>query len=179
MGRRALVVSEDFVRRNRWASLLRSEGFETATCPGPFVTSECPRLDDELCPLREWAHAAVVDVPEGVDTELLGGMPERACTTLPDDGRTVFLYRSTLPSDWHHGRNNLAHPVTDTRLVQAARSAARVVRLPDECAERGASGSGGTPELHFQCSSALRRDCRGVVPARTGPLGDGRGERGG
>lgn len=124
----ALIVSEDFVQRNRWASVLRSEGFDTATCPGPFVTSECPRLDDGLCPLREWAHVAVVDVPDGADTELYGGMPERACTTLPDDGRTVFLYRESLPVDWHHGRSNLQHPVTDPELVESARSAARVIR---------------------------------------------------
>ena len=130
MGSNALVVSEDFVRRNRWAALLRSEGFETATCPGPFVTAACPRLDDDLCPLREWAHVAVVDVPEGIDTELHGGMPERVCTTLPDDRRTVFLYRSSLPSQWHHGRNNLRLPVADPRLVETVRAAARVVGPP-------------------------------------------------
>ena len=124
----ALVVSEDFVRRNRWASVLRDDGFDTATCPGPFVAAGCARLDDELCPLREWAHVAMVDVPGSADTELLGGTPERACTTLPDDGRTVFMYRSTLPSDWHHGRNNLQYPVGDAQLAATARSASRVVR---------------------------------------------------
>jgi hypothetical protein len=126
----ALVVSEDFVRRNRWAQLLRGEGFETATCSGPFVSAECPRLDDDMCPLREWAHVAVVDVPEGADTELYGGMPERVCTTLPDDRRTVFLYRTSLPSDWHHGRINLRFPVEDRRFVETVRGASRVVGGP-------------------------------------------------
>ncbi len=125
-GPNALVVSEDFVRRNRWAAMLRAEGLQTATCPGPFVTADCPRIDDEMCPLREWAHVAVVDVPPGADTELYGGMPERACTTLPDDGRTVFLHRSTLPADWHRGRHTLAHPVDDQQFVAAVRGAARM-----------------------------------------------------
>ena len=130
MGANALVVSENFVRRSRWAAVLRAEGFETATCSGPFVTQECPRIDEELCPLREWAHVALVDVPEDADTELYGGMPERACTTLPDDGRTVFLYRSSLPSEWHSGRNNLQYPVPDAVLVDRARASARVIRPP-------------------------------------------------
>ena len=126
-GQHALVVSEDFVRRNRWAALLRGEGFETATCPGPFVTAECPRLDDGVCPLREWAHVAVVDVPEGAHTELYGGMPERVCTTLPDDRRTVLVHRSQVPEDWHDGRHALPFPVEDDRLVDTVRSAVHVL----------------------------------------------------
>ncbi|HXJ64071.1 MAG TPA: hypothetical protein VNN79_09980 [Actinomycetota bacterium] len=127
MKQRALVVSEDFVRRSRWAAMLREDGFETATCPGPFVTSECPRLDDDVCPLREWAHVAVVDVPEGVHTELYGGMPERVCTTLPDDRRTVLLYRSEVPDDWREGRHALPFPVADEHLMETVRSAAHVL----------------------------------------------------
>jgi hypothetical protein len=126
-GPNALVVSEDFVRRNRWAEALRAEGMQTATCPGPFVTPDCPRIDDEQCPLREWAQVAIVEVPPGIDTELYGGMPERACTTLPDDHRTVFVYRSTLPSDWHQARRTLSYPVDDRELVRTVRVAARVI----------------------------------------------------
>ena len=121
----ALVVSEDFERRNRWAAQLRQVGFQTATCPGPFRMAECPRLDEELCPLREWAEVAVVDVPPGAETELYGGMPERVCTTLPDDGRTVFVHHAPLPSDWYHGRRTMAFPVEDRTLVETMRAAAR------------------------------------------------------
>jgi hypothetical protein len=126
-GPNALVVSEDFVRRNRWAAALRANGLQTATCPGPFVTEDCPRMDGELCPLREWAHVAVVDVPPGLHTELYGGMPERACTTLPDDTRTVFVYHSPLPSDWHHARRTLPYPVHDSELLRTVRAAAGVI----------------------------------------------------
>ncbi len=125
--RHALVVSEDFVRRNRWAALLRDEGFDTATCPGPFVTTECPRLDGDVCPLREWAQVAVVDVPDGADTELFGGDPQRVCTTLPDDRRTVVVYRSELPPRWHDGRHALPFPVAEDHLVESVHSAAHVL----------------------------------------------------
>jgi len=127
MKQRALVVSEDFVRRSRWAAVLRREGFDTATCPGPFVTAECPRLDEGVCPLREWAHVAVVDVPEGAHTELYGGMPERVCTTLPDDRRTVLVCRSEVPDEWRVGRRSLAFPTDDEDLVRTVRSAAHVL----------------------------------------------------
>jgi hypothetical protein len=122
----ALLVSDDFLRRNRWAALLRGEGYDTATCAGPFVTRQCPRLDNEMCPLREWAEVTVVDVPAGGTTELYGGAPERMCTTLPDDGRTVLLYRSQLPADWHHARYTLPHPVEDSSLVATVRVASRM-----------------------------------------------------
>jgi hypothetical protein len=125
--RHALVVSEDFVRRNRWAALLRDEGFDTATCPGPFVTSECPRLDGDVCPMREWAHVAVVDVPDGAETELYGGVPERVCTTLPDDQRTLMVYRSELPPQWREGRHAVQFPIDDDRLVASVHSAAHVL----------------------------------------------------
>ena len=123
----ALVVSEDFVRRNRWAALLRDHGFDTATCPGPEVTGWCPRLDDRACPMREWAEVAVVDVPAGAGTELYGGRPERVCTTLPDDRRTVIVYRGEVPSQWHEARHAVPFPVADDRLVASARSAAHVL----------------------------------------------------
>jgi hypothetical protein len=126
-GPNALVVSEDFVRRNRWAEALRAVGMQTATCPGPFVTADCPRIDSEQCPLREWAHVAVVEVPPGADTELYGGMPERACTTLPDDHRTVFVYHSPLPSDWHHDRRTLSYPPDEQELVRTVGFASRVI----------------------------------------------------
>jgi hypothetical protein len=78
--------------------------------------------------MREWAHVAVVDVPEGADTELYGGMPERVCTTLPDDRRTVLVHRSELAPQWRDGRHALPYPVEDGRLVESVHTAAQVLR---------------------------------------------------
>ncbi|HEX9377428.1 MAG TPA: hypothetical protein VGB19_14480 [Actinomycetota bacterium] len=123
----ALLVSDDFVRRNRWAGWLRTAGYQTATCPGPHVTDGCPRLDDELCPLREWADVAVVDIAGGADSELYGGWAELACTTLPDDGRTVWAHHDDTTAEENEGRKTLAHPVRAEHLIQAARIASRRV----------------------------------------------------
>ncbi len=101
----ALLVSEDFVRRNRWAAWLKTAGYDTATCAGPHTVRGCPRLKGERCPLREWADLAVVDAPRGAGFEQYVGWVEKPCTTLPDDGRTVFAY---------HGRTARARP----RLVR-------------------------------------------------------------
>jgi hypothetical protein len=77
--------------------------------------------------MREWAEVAVVDVPAGAPTELYGGNPERVCTTLPDDLRTVVVYRGELPSQWHEGRHAVRFPIDDGRLVASVRSAAHVL----------------------------------------------------
>jgi len=89
------------------------------------VTPGCPRIDGELCPLREWADVAVVDVGTGSDSELYGGWAEMACTTLPDDGRTVFAAHGDLPSEAHQERRTLTHPVRAEHLIGAARIASR------------------------------------------------------
>jgi hypothetical protein len=80
-----------------------------------------------MCPLREWAHVGIVEVPPDATTELYGGTPERFCTTLPDDERTVLIHRSPPGSDGYEGRRVLVHPVTDDDLIRSARAAARII----------------------------------------------------
>jgi len=41
-----VVVSDDFFRRNRWASWLREGGFEAMTCAGPRRNQACPRMTE-------------------------------------------------------------------------------------------------------------------------------------
>jgi len=121
--RNVLIVGEDFVRRGTWGRWLRRMGFHTATCPGPHVVPGCPRLDGDPCPLREWAHVAVVDVatPEAMD--LYGGWPERLCTRLPDDQLTLFVHDQDAEVTPDDERPTLVHPVTARALEEAIRSA--------------------------------------------------------
>jgi hypothetical protein len=121
--RNVLIVGEDFVRRGTWGRWLRRAGFHTATCPGPHVVPGCPRLDGDPCPLREWAHVAVVDValPEALD--LGSDWVEQLCTRLPDDQLSLFVHdrdAEVVPDD---GRARLRHPVTRRALEDAVRSA--------------------------------------------------------
>jgi hypothetical protein len=119
----ALLVSEDFVRRNRWAAWLKTAGYDTATCAGPHTMRGCPRLKGERCPLREWADLAVVDAPRDAGFEQDVGWVEKPCTTLPDDGRTVFASHGFPLADLAPGRFTVDHPVGTDELLALARGA--------------------------------------------------------
>jgi hypothetical protein len=121
----ALIVSDDEMRRAKWASWLGLEGYVTVTCPGPYQTAACPRLDAELCPLQEWADVAVVDVSPHGDHEVHGGWAERVCTTLPDDGRTIVVGQPHLEQFFGHVRHPLVHPLQQATLVATVRRAVR------------------------------------------------------
>jgi hypothetical protein len=88
---RVLIVGEDFVRRNRWASWLRQAGFDTATCPGPTVTAACPRLGGTSCALREWADLALIEVEGPQACDVFGTWPEPIGTKDPHDVTTVLM----------------------------------------------------------------------------------------
>jgi hypothetical protein len=119
--RNVLIVGEDFVRRGAWGRWLRRAGFHTATCPGPHVVPGCPRLDGDPCPLREWAHVAVVDVATPEAMELYGGWAERLCTRLPDDQLTLLVHDPEAEIAPDDGRVKLTHPVTPGVLEAAVR----------------------------------------------------------
>lgn len=114
----ALLVSEDFVRRNRWAAWLRSVGYDTATCAGPDPTHRCPRLDGEPCPLREWADLAVVEVDPGAGVRV-----EKPCTRLPDDSRTVFAAHGFPLADLAPAWPSLNQPLGADELLAVIRAA--------------------------------------------------------
>lgn len=82
----------------------------------------CPRLDGEPCARRERADVAIVDLGSSDAGELYGGFAERMCTTLPNDGRTVFARFSGEPVD--PGAHVVPTPVTEVALTDAALSAA-------------------------------------------------------
>jgi hypothetical protein len=77
------VVTDDPARAERWAAWLEHAGFETFACPGPGVAWNCPRVYGGRCVRREMVDAAVVDL--ACDEEASN------CTTVPDDGTTVFV----------------------------------------------------------------------------------------
>ena len=119
-GPRALCVSPDFVRRQRWASWLRSEGYETATCAGFDVTSGCPRLEGSECALREWADVAVVDVTHDAIFELSGG-GNLVCTKIRDDGRAVMVHGRATSGMFLGSREAVPHPAEHDAVVRSAR----------------------------------------------------------
>jgi hypothetical protein len=86
-----LVMGDDPTLTEEWAGWLEDEGFLTVGCPGPHVRERCPRLDGERCVLREVVDVAVAGVSSRSAQEWFGWRPERHCTRLPDDGRTVLV----------------------------------------------------------------------------------------
>lgn len=81
----------------------------------------CPRLDGEPCPRRERADVAIVDLASSDVGELYGGFAERMCTTIPNDGRTVFARFSGEPVD--PNARVLRTPVNEAALTDAALAA--------------------------------------------------------
>jgi hypothetical protein len=125
---RALLVSEDPGTLERWASWLETVGFEVSACPGPHVMWLCPRLEGSPCARRERADVAIVDLSSSDVGELYGGFAERVCTTVPDDGRTVFARFSGEPVDTR--AIVLRAPVTEAELTDAALAAVSETRTP-------------------------------------------------
>src|SRR6266511_105477 len=87
---RPLLVSKDFVTRQRWASWLQVEGLDVATCAGPGAVVRCPRALGLSCVLSEWADAAVIDV--GAEHDAQGAWGRLSCTKLRDDRRTLLVH---------------------------------------------------------------------------------------
>ena len=120
---RALFVSEDFVRRNRWAGWARAAGFDVATCCGPGQDAPCPKMDGRMCPLREWADVALVEVPAPSATGLTG--QSTVCRTLPDDRRTVVVRRIGKHLQFPEGRSLPIRPYEPATILEAIRVGAR------------------------------------------------------
>ena len=108
-----LIVGDDPARRSEWAGWLMREGYTTATCEGPNVVP-CPWVDGRRCPLREAVDIAIVDMQRPGEVEP-HAWPERFCTTLPDDGRTVFVCTEEMAGT----RIRLNHPVSSPTLQRA------------------------------------------------------------
>jgi len=123
----ALIVSQDPGTLERWSRWLETVGFEVSACPGPHVMWACPRLEGEACPRRQLADVAIVDLASSDAGELYGGFAERMCTTIPDDGRTVFARFSGEPVD--PDARVLRTPVTEGALTDAALAAVPQPRL--------------------------------------------------
>lgn len=90
--RGALIVSYDGARAARWGVWLEQAGFFTTTCPGLYLSNQCPRFNGEPCPRRELVEVAVVDLDSAEPAQLCGDWAQRTCTKLPDDGSTVFVH---------------------------------------------------------------------------------------
>lgn len=65
---------------------------------------------------------AVVEVDALSEGELHGGWAERSCTTVPDDGGTVFVHDPSVQPALPEGHARLTR-VTRASLVRAARDA--------------------------------------------------------
>ncbi|MBI3647953.1 MAG: hypothetical protein HY240_04285 [Actinobacteria bacterium] len=83
MNARALVVSDDPSRIERWSAWLEHAGYATFSCQGPGIALGCPRTYGQRCVRREMVDVAVVDL--GCD-DLVS-----CCTKVPDDHGTVFV----------------------------------------------------------------------------------------
>lgn len=111
--RTVLIVSEDPARLGRWSEWLARAGYTTLRCPGPTMTS-CPRLNGMPCGLRQIADAAVVEVQGPGEPYPYGEWRARGCTTLPDDGTTIFVSeRESTALD------ELEHPITPMALLDS------------------------------------------------------------
>jgi hypothetical protein len=124
---RALIVSEDSSRAGRWAVWLEEEGYSASRCPGPHAVAECPRLQRTPCSLREAVDVAVVDVHPLGATELYGGWAERACTKIPDDGRTVFVHEPRIDGTFAGEGMHIGARVRRDALISAVRRVRRLV----------------------------------------------------
>lgn len=119
----ALIVSPDATAAGRWAGWLESAGYSTVRCPGPLARNHCPRVEGDVCVLREAVDVAFVDVDPFNESELLGNWPERECTKVPDDARTIFIHDH---AGWNiplFGRWHLGRPTTQAALVEMVRVA--------------------------------------------------------
>lgn len=101
---RALVVTDDPGRLDRWTAWLELAGFETTTCEGPGITFNCPRVYGGRCARREMVDVAVVDIECDDDA--------RSCTKMPDDGSTVLVRRGGTAEPDRHGLMGAVHDVT-------------------------------------------------------------------
>jgi hypothetical protein len=123
---KALIVSEDSAKIDRWALWLEDEGFAVSTCPGPHVSANCPRLDGSPCSIREAVDFAVIDVHPLGASELYGGWAERSCTKIPDDGRSVFVHTPRIETSFRENGVHVGYRVSKDSLLAAIR---RVQRL--------------------------------------------------
>ncbi|HEX9711991.1 MAG TPA: hypothetical protein VGB52_05470 [Actinomycetota bacterium] len=122
--RMILVVCEDPGRTGTWTGWLEGSGYSTMRCSGP-TEAPCPRLAGLPCALRQIADAAVVEVQGPDQQQLHGEVGERGCTTLPDDGTTIFVAAGDIGA-----RATLRHPVAPTDLLGAVeRALARRAQL--------------------------------------------------
>ena len=123
-----IVVSGDAERAGRWSSWLRWAGYMTLTCPGPEAVEDCPRLDGGRCSRRQLFDLAVVDVEPSAGSETAGGWPQRVCTKVPDDRRTVFVDELGVDPPFGDDSVWVREPATRSSLVAATRRATRIGR---------------------------------------------------
>ena len=118
---RPLLVSKDFVTRQRWALWLQVEGLDVATCAGPGAVVRCPRALGLSCVLREWADVAVIDVGAGDDAR--GAWESLSCTKLRDDTRTLLVHDQGIHPRLGDAAPAVSHPIEREQLVNAIRQA--------------------------------------------------------
>jgi hypothetical protein len=110
-----LIVGEDARRMAAWTSWLTHAGHRVSTCPGPTL-NPCPRMGAGRCLLREDADVAVVEVQGPGDERPYGEWGDHGCTTVPDDGTTVYVSQIAGPG-------TLKHPVDVVTLLDAIETA--------------------------------------------------------
>jgi hypothetical protein len=113
--RAALVVTPDLAELDRWAQWLEAAGFLTVTCSGPRLRQSCPRLEGTRCLLRGAVDVAVVAIPS---MKTADEPPEASCTTIPDDGTTIFVDQSGILGTSSR-KLERPSPLTKRKLIEA------------------------------------------------------------
>jgi hypothetical protein len=137
--RTALVVTPDLAELERLAPWLEAAGFITAACAGPRLRGSCRRLEGSRCLLREAVDVAVVAMPPSTRATTVGEPPEASCTTVPDNGTSIFIDEAGMIGTRAGTLEHLG-PLIERTLVEAV----------EDILSRDDRDAGPSPQVGFQ-----------------------------